>query len=81
MIAAETAIWSTADLLAACNAGGIPAGPINGIDAAFADPQMLARGMQIELDGISGTRSPFTFSEAELALERPSPLLGEDDRG
>ncbi|ALE18051.1 L-carnitine dehydratase /bile acid-inducible protein F [Altererythrobacter epoxidivorans] len=81
MIAAETAIWSTADLLAACNAGGIPAGPINGIDAAFADPQMLARGMQIELGGISGTRSPFTFSEAELALDRPSPLLGEDDRG
>jgi hypothetical protein len=25
-----------------------------------------------------GVRSPFTFSDAELALDRPSPIHGQD---
>ncbi|MBA4050563.1 MAG: CoA transferase, partial [Erythrobacter sp.] len=36
------------------------------------------RGMRIELGGMAGVRSPFTFSDAELALDRPSPIHGED---
>ena len=78
IIAAETARWFSADLLAACANAGIPAGPINAIDQVFADPQVQARGMRIDLDGVPGVRSPFTFSDAELALDRPSPRLGED---
>ena len=57
----------------------MPAGPINDLDDVMADPQVVARGMQIELDGVPGLRSPFTFSDAELALHRPAPKLGEDD--
>ncbi|MEP2027248.1 MAG: CaiB/BaiF CoA-transferase family protein [Paracoccaceae bacterium] len=68
-----------AELLAACEARGVPAGPINAMDEVMADPQVVARGMQIELDGIAGVRSPFKFSEADLALHRPSPKLGEDN--
>ncbi|MDK3071598.1 CaiB/BaiF CoA-transferase family protein [Sedimentitalea sp. JM2-8] len=71
--------WSKADLLAGCEAQGIPAGPINALDEVMADPQVVARGMQIELDGVPGIRSPFRFSDAELALHRPAPKLGEDD--
>lgn len=67
------------DLLAACEANNVPAGPINDLSDAMADPQVVARGMQIELDGIPGLRSPFNFSDAELALHRPAPKLGEDD--
>ncbi|KIN63111.1 putative acyl-CoA transferase/carnitine dehydratase [Sulfitobacter noctilucicola] len=67
------------DLLAACEAEGVPAGPINNLDDVMADPQVVARGMQIELDGIPGLRSPFRFSGAELALHRPAPKLGEDN--
>jgi len=33
----------------------------------------------LELQGQPTVRSPFNFSDAELALDRPSPLLGEDD--
>jgi crotonobetainyl-CoA:carnitine CoA-transferase CaiB-like acyl-CoA transferase len=44
----------------------------------FDDPHVKARGMQIELDGVPSVRSPFVFSDAELALKRPSPKLGED---
>jgi crotonobetainyl-CoA:carnitine CoA-transferase CaiB-like acyl-CoA transferase len=76
---AATAQRSRDDLLAACEAEGVPAGPINRLDDVMADPQVKARGMQIELDGVPGVRSPFRFSDAELALHRPAPKLGEDD--
>jgi len=74
-----TAQRNKAELLAACEAEGIPAGPINTLDEVMADPQVVARGMQIELDGVPGIRSPFVFSDADLALNRPAPKLGEDD--
>lgn len=78
-IAAATAGWSKQALLDACHAAGVPAGPINRLDEVFADPQVVARGLRVELGGMAGVRSPFVFSEAELALDRPSPLHGEDD--
>lgn len=67
------------DLLAACEAVGVPAGPINTLQDVMDDPQVVARGMQIELDGVPGIRAPFRFSDAELALHRPAPKLGEDN--
>ncbi len=77
MIAAETRKWQLDELLADCAEDGIPAGRVNAIDAVFEDPQVRARGMRIGLDGIPGVRSPFTFSEGELALDHPSPRKGE----
>ncbi|WP_298470216.1 CaiB/BaiF CoA-transferase family protein [uncultured Erythrobacter sp.] len=77
-IAAITAGWSKAELLDACHQHGVPAGPINNLDEVFADPQVIARGMRVDLGGMPGVRSPFVFSEAELALDRPSPMHGED---
>ncbi|MFM7403380.1 MAG: CaiB/BaiF CoA transferase family protein [Erythrobacter sp.] len=77
-IAAATVGWTKQGLLDACHAAGVPAGPINRLDEVFADPQVIARGMRVELGGMPGVRSPFTFSEAELALDRPSPIHGED---
>lgn len=64
------------ELLAACAEAGIPAGPINDLPAVFAEPQVEARGLRIELDGVPGVRSPFSFSDATLALDRPSPPHG-----
>ncbi|ABC64951.1 CaiB/BaiF CoA transferase family protein [Erythrobacter litoralis] len=77
-IAAESATWTKADLLQACHDHGIPAGPINRLDEVFSDPQVVERGLKVDLGGLASVRSPFTFSEAELALDRPSPMLGED---
>jgi crotonobetainyl-CoA:carnitine CoA-transferase CaiB-like acyl-CoA transferase len=74
-----TAQRTQADLLASCEANNVPAGPINDLAGVMADPQVVARGLQIELDGVPGLRSPFIFSDAELALHRPAPALGEDD--
>ncbi|MDP5102703.1 MAG: CoA transferase [Erythrobacter sp.] len=77
-IAVATVGWTKQGLLDACHAAGVPAGPINRLDEVFADPQVIARGMRIELGGMAGVRSPFTFSDAELAFDRPSPIHGED---
>ncbi len=77
-IAAATAGWTKQGLLDACHAAGVPAGPINRLDEVFADPQIIARGMRVELGGMAGVRSPFTFSDGELALDRPSPIHGAD---
>jgi len=78
-LTARTRGFSKRDLLAACEAEGIPAGPINDLAEVFDDPQVKARGLRIEPDGVPGVRGPFRFSEAQLALDRPSPRLGEDD--
>ena len=77
-IMALTVGWTKADLLAACEREGIPAGPINDVGEAFADPQIVARGLRVDLKGIPSVRTPIVFSDAELALDRPSPRLGQD---
>lgn len=77
IIAAETRKWQLDELLADCVEDGIPAGRVNPIDAVFEEAQVQSRAMRIDLEGIPGVRSPFTFSEAELALDHPSPRKGE----
>lgn len=76
---AVTRGWSRDDLLAALEARGIPAGPINDMADVFADPQVIARGLRIAPGGVPGVRLPVVFSEAELATGAPSPALGQDD--
>jgi crotonobetainyl-CoA:carnitine CoA-transferase CaiB-like acyl-CoA transferase len=66
-------------LLAACEAEGVPAGPINDLKAVFDDPQVIARGLQIAPNGIPGVRSPMSFSDADLSIGRTAPRLGQDD--
>jgi crotonobetainyl-CoA:carnitine CoA-transferase CaiB-like acyl-CoA transferase len=77
-ITEATLRWKKADLLAACEAEGVPAGPINDLAEVFADPQVQARGMRISPEGMPGVRSPMTFSGAELSLDRAAPRLGQD---
>lgn len=70
--------WSKADILAACEAKGVPAGPINKFEDVFADPQVIARELKLDLDGAPSVRTPMRFSDAELSLDRPAPKLGQD---
>ena len=76
-IAARTRGWTRDGLLAALETVGVPAGPINTVADVFADPQVIARGMQIAPDGIPGVRTPISLSEGSLKLERRAPRLGE----
>jgi crotonobetainyl-CoA:carnitine CoA-transferase CaiB-like acyl-CoA transferase len=76
LLTAQTSQWSKLDLLAACEAHGVPAGPINDLGETFADPQVVARGMRVDLDGVPSVRLPISFSDAEATATTPSPRLG-----
>ncbi len=77
LLTGATRKMNKAELLAACEDEGVPAGPINDMAEVFADPQLQHRGVQLELDGVASVRPPFQFSEADLSLTRPSPNLDE----
>jgi len=75
----ETALAgrSRGELSAALEAAGIPAGPINAVDAVFADPQVVHRGLA--LDGaLPGLASPIVIDGRRQVAERRSPRLGGD---
>lgn len=74
----KTLTWAKADLLAACETHGVPAGPINDMAETFADPQVVSRGMRVDLDGVPTVRLPIRFSDADVAPKKVSPKLGED---
>jgi crotonobetainyl-CoA:carnitine CoA-transferase CaiB-like acyl-CoA transferase len=73
----QTRKRTRAELLAGCEANGIPAGPINDMAQVFEDPQVVARGLQIAPEGVPGVRAPFRFSDADLVLNRAAPKLGK----
>jgi crotonobetainyl-CoA:carnitine CoA-transferase CaiB-like acyl-CoA transferase len=79
-IAERTRVWSRDDLLNELHRLKIPAGPINSVAQAFADPQILHRGVAVQVareDGtrVPGLRTPIRFSEADLAVGLASPAL------
>lgn len=74
--------FGRAEILAALEQAGVPASPINDISQTFADPQVVARGMRLDLDdghgnALPSVRAPMVMSATPLAYERPSPRLGE----
>lgn len=80
IVSAATSQWQRAELLASLEQAGVPAGPINSVEDAFNDPQIVHRGLQLALereDGleISGVRTPIRFSRSGLALGKASPKL------
>lgn len=76
--------FAKADLLAALEAVGVPAGPINAVDEVFADPQIVARGVRVDLPSadakggsIPTVASPIVIDGVRQVTQRPSPRLGE----
>ncbi|MZR14918.1 CoA transferase [Maritimibacter sp. DP07] len=76
-LSAATQTRPRAELIAALDAAGIPAGPINTVAEALGDPQVDAREMRITPEGIAGLRTPIRFSRSPLSLERAAPVLGQ----
>ncbi len=78
---AATRRWTRDDLLAACGAAGVPAGPIHSVAEALALPQVAGRGLVLSMprEGAPpapGIATPIRFSDAALADPRPAPPLG-----
>jgi crotonobetainyl-CoA:carnitine CoA-transferase CaiB-like acyl-CoA transferase len=73
---------TTSDWVALLDAAGVPCGPINDIAQVFADPQVVARGMKIEIDHVRGVkaplvRNPMRFSQTQLEFDIAPPALGQ----
>ncbi len=66
-------------------AAGVPCGPINSIAQAMTDPQIVARGLRVDLPHPTAQRVPLVASPIVLDGKRavsdlPPPLLGEHTR-
>jgi crotonobetainyl-CoA:carnitine CoA-transferase CaiB-like acyl-CoA transferase len=62
---------------------GVPCGPINGIDAVFADPQVQARGMTLDIPHpvagqVSLVANPLKLSQTPVSYRSAPPVLGAD---
>jgi crotonobetainyl-CoA:carnitine CoA-transferase CaiB-like acyl-CoA transferase len=73
---------SKKDWVELLDAAGVPNGPINDIAQVFAEPQVKARGVRIEVGHpVAGklpmVASPMRFSATPLEHRTPPPLLGE----
>ena len=82
LITGQTRTFSRAKLLAACDASGVPAGPINQVSDMFADPQIQHRQLRVDSDddggtSIPGVRTPIIMNGRKMASGKPSPRLGE----
>jgi formyl-CoA transferase len=78
MVSARPSAWWIDELAAA----GVPCGPINDLSQVFENPQVLARGMRIDLDRADSgpvklVASPIKASRTPPAYRLPPPRLGE----
>jgi crotonobetainyl-CoA:carnitine CoA-transferase CaiB-like acyl-CoA transferase len=80
LIEGKTINFSSAALLTKCENYGVPAGPINTLQEVFNDPQILHRGMKIDLEGVPSVKNPIIFSDMEMSYDSPSPNLGDSNK-
>ncbi|SDL95539.1 CaiB/BaiF CoA transferase family protein [Pseudomonas indica] len=82
LIRQATVFKTTAQWVALLEEAGVPCGPINDLAQVFADPQVQARGLRVELPHpLAGTvpqvASPIRLSETPVQYRNAPPLLGE----
>lgn len=78
--------FTRAELLPQLDRAGVPAGPINTVGDVFADPQVVARGMRLDIPNARakagmtpGLRSAIVMDGKPVASERPAPALGQHE--
>ncbi|EGH97904.1 CAIB/BAIF family protein [Pseudomonas amygdali pv. lachrymans] len=82
LIRQVTVFKATAQWVAVLEAVGVPCAPVNDLAKVFADPQVVARGLAIELPHALGGKvpqvaSPIRLSETPVEYRRAPPMLGE----
>ena len=83
LIQAATMTRTTAEWVSVMEAAGVPCGPINSIDKVFADAQVQARGMRIDMEHPAAGQvplvaNPIRMSESPVEYRLAPPLLGAD---
>ena len=82
LLDAMVARKTRAEWIALLEAVGVPCGPINNLDEVFANPQVRARGMEVQLDHplagrVKLVRSPMKLSGTPATSDQAPPLLGQ----
>ena len=82
LIRQATVFKTTAEWVAQLEEVGVPCGPINDLAQVFADPQVQARGLAMQLPhALAGlvpqVASPIRLSETPVEYRNAPPLLGE----
>ncbi|MGX5217416.1 CaiB/BaiF CoA transferase family protein [Pseudomonas segetis] len=82
LIRQVTVFKTTAQWVGDLEQAGVPCGPVNDIEQVFADPQVMARQLQIELPhalagSVPQVASPIRLSETPVQYRNAPPLLGE----
>ena len=82
MLAAIVRARTTDDWVRTLEAVGVPCGPINTIDRVFADPQVVARGMRVDLPHpragtLPSIANPIGYSETPIEYTHAPPVLGQ----
>ncbi len=81
-LAQAVMVWTRDALAARLEAESVPGGPINPIDAVFADQQVIARGLAIASPGpdglLPGLASPIVINGVRQNANRAAPRLDAD---
>ncbi len=77
-----TVMRTTREWIERLEAAGVPCGPINRLDEVFADPQVIARGLRVDLPHpvagtVPGVANPIRLSASPVAYRTAPPLLGQ----
>jgi crotonobetainyl-CoA:carnitine CoA-transferase CaiB-like acyl-CoA transferase len=77
-----TVMKTTAEWITVLEAAGVPCGPINRLDQVFEDPQVIARGLKIDLPHPAFGRvpmvaNPMRLSATPVQYRHAPPQLGE----
>ena len=78
-----TVMKTTAGWISLLEDAAVPCGPINDLAAVFADPQVLHRGLRVDLPHAAGgtapqVANPIRFSATPIGYRHAPPLLGQD---
>jgi len=81
-VAAAMRARSTDEWLEALEAVGVPCGPINTLDRVFADPQVVHRGLRMDLPHLEAGKvpqvaNPIRYSRTTIEYEDAPPVLGQ----
>lgn len=82
LLRAETPRRTTGEWIIALEEAGVPCGPINDLQGVFTDPQVVARGLRIDLPhpvagSAPGVANPIRLSASPVTYRSAPPLLGQ----
>jgi len=78
LLSERTVLKTRTEILDACEAHGVPAGPINDMGQVFADPQIVHRNLVTDAGPVPVMRNPIRAGDMEMPFPDSAPGLDAD---